>query len=178
MSETTQNQETEIKNVKPGFTEDQKKEMATFLNIDSFDESTLFINVKYEGKSQGRTCVILGALGFHARLLGNQSGMEYDERLGIKMEKEHQFDFSISVKRPEFYGVSIIKRKIDWSKNDEHPIYEKKPRPEFQNDLLIYYAKGDHLTIFGLSEEDAILFKKMIWYWGNYHFPSVNQANL
>lgn len=149
-----------------GFSEDEKKEMLEFCFLDSCDENTGFLNIQYSGGRQGRTCIILGAHGLHARLTGEQKGVVHNEKLGMDVEDETKYDLSLSIKRAEMIGVTIRKQELDWStsKLSEEEIQKK---PQYSHDVIISYHSG-HITIHGGSLENAVMFKKIIWNWFNF----------
>lgn len=152
--------------VKPGFTLEEKKEMAAFCFIGVFDDQTQFLDVRYAGQNEGRTCIIMGNLGITARIVGSQRGVFYNERLGIDEKKEESFDITPSIKRTEMQSVTIRRTEPDWTKADLTD-EEIEAKPKYQYDVIVSYS-GGHITIHGLSQENAVTFRSIIWMWMNY----------
>lgn len=159
--------EAEKKVVKLGFSDEEKNEMVKFCHLDFYDGNTEFIDVKYDGGRIGRTCLILGPMGLHARIIGTQRGIVYNERMALEQEKEENFDYNISVKRIKTFGVTIRHRKPDWSTNKDLSEAEIEAMPKYNYDVIVSYHSG-FVTIHGLNEPDAIVFKKIIWNWINF----------
>lgn len=160
-----------------GWTREQKIEMMQFCSLDLFDDNTLFIDIKYKGAREGRTCVILGTFGFNARVSGNQKGAVYNQNLGLSEEKETNFDLCFSYKRTEIVGVCTKRIEPDYSNSglDEVDLMLK---PKYVYDLIITTSFNHTVTLYGLLEADAIVFKKMLWGWMNFHaMPNNVQVN-
>lgn len=170
MENQTQNPPVEL-------TEDQKKqieaqnEMCKFVGIDTYDGNTKFINLEFNDR-QARTCIILGAFGLHARMKGEYSIVVHNERIAMDEKQEGEYDISLSVRREHVFKVMTARKKRDMEKV---PAELKNKVSEYYAELYIKYQDGD-ITLTGLHEDKALLFKKMLWSWIIFHAPNVQQA--
>jgi hypothetical protein len=168
-------EETKTPPIQPELTPEQKKdmeakvEMLTFLGLTYADGNTRYINIQYPA---ARTCIILGALGLHCRMTGEQKGKFWDEKLGIHLDQEKNHDTTMSCKRSHVFQVLTIRKKIDWDTAPDLSQEEKAKQPEFLWDMVIKYEEGD-ITINGLPEANAIAYKNMIWTWMNFNNSTV-----
>ena len=159
---------------KVGFTEEQKKEMTAFCFLDIYDPSTLFFDITYKGNRVGRTCIILGPFGIHARVKGNQKGIVHNENMGLNEIKETDFDIVVSVLRPQVTGVTVQRMNPDYMNGKKKEdmttdeLIDLADKPEHVWNVVISYGNGSYLTIQGLKEEDAVMHKKIVWLWMNY----------
>lgn len=144
-------------------------EMLQFVGLETADYNARFIDIDYSknvpGRT-GRTCVIMGAHGLHARIVAQFEGKEWDESKAMHLPTEKDLDMSMSCRREHVYFCSTNKIKMDYS---QVPDVDPKTLPEFTYELVIKYGDNSALTIKGLNKENATMFKKMVWTWITFH---------
>lgn len=89
-------------------------EMLNFVGIDTCDGNTRFIDIDYSNNGpskRGRTVIILGTFGIHARMTGEFEGKVWNENLAINQSEERNWDMTMSCRREFVHFVSINKVK-------------------------------------------------------------------
>lgn len=154
-----------------------RHEMLKFAGLEVADGTTRFINIDYNQGNKGRkgrTLIVLGNFGLHARITGEHQGKIWNERLGINEQKETDWDVTISCKREFVFHVSVSRIKQDYS-NSNLSAKELETAPEYLYTLTILHTEGN-IQLTGLKEEMANTFKKMVWTWMIFHNQSISHA--
>jgi hypothetical protein len=148
-------------------------EMLDFVGLETADYNARFIDIDYSknipGRT-GRTCVVMGAHGLHARIIAEFEGKEWDEGKAMHLPVEKNLDMSMSCRRAHVYFVLTNKIKMDY---EQAGVDRTKDMPEFTYELVIKYGDGCALTIKGLNKENAAIFKKMVWTWITFHNANI-----
>lgn len=134
--------------------------LAKFVYLDSFTGDTQFINVeyKYDADDQGgRTVIVLGELGLHARMKGKFTSNVYDSKIGASLPKDHDYDVNVSVRRCDVSSVTLHKVL---------PTEENGGKQVTWN-VVVSFDTGV-VTLYGLEKQSAVNFKKVIWNWLNF----------